>query len=367
MMLWVALLILLSGATAWAQERQVVPLCYELWWDPHSFVLIGLRQLPALPEVVKVPSLPNAQFFTHKFVDGERVFILAKEGDEFILYADTDGDNDLTDERPFRLGRRGHESVFGPIPMRFRVNGKTVLRHIGVRLFLFPGAAPLYLLISCLWRGTVLLGDKPTPVAVMDANGDGIIDSDDHLFFGKEQEWRFPLPTVGHIAINGQFWRYRVAPTGEELVMEPVSVPRATVRFQGERLELIVENKSGRWMLEGQGGQLIAPIGEFQLMRVQLFRKDKQGRLWRLVANAFGPAAPQITFSPSGTTLNIEPLKVGLIYNRNGQELEFSLEVKTANGMAVGDLSVDDKRPPEPRLRLVAGGRVVDEPQFHYG
>ncbi len=356
---------LLAGATAWAQERQAFPLRYQLWWDEGSFWITGMLKKTE-PGSAKVPPLPNAQFFAHKFVDGERLFMLVKEGEKFVLYADTDGDNDLTDERPFQLRQRGSAQVFGPIPMRFRVNGNTLLRHLGVRLFLRNDEISLDLLVSCCWRGTMIWRGKPTPVMVIDRNCNGAIDSSDTLWIGEEGqiEW---LSATGQIGISGQFWRYRVAPTGEELVMEPISVPTATVRFQGEYLRLFVENESGKWMLEGQGGQMIAPIGEFLLMGVELSRKDERGRLWKLQADATGPAAPKITISPSGTNVDVEPLKVSVIYNPVERDLEFSLEIKTANGMSIGGLWVNEQLPPEPRLQLVANGRVIDEPQFHYG
>ena len=43
-MRWVMLISLLVSCAAWAQERQVVPLRYELWWDERRFWSIGLEQ-----------------------------------------------------------------------------------------------------------------------------------------------------------------------------------------------------------------------------------------------------------------------------------------------------------------------------------
>lgn len=365
-MRWMALLVLLSGLTVWAQERQVVPLRYELWWDERSFWAVGRLESTA-PGDAKVLTLTEPHFFTGKFADGERLFALVKEDGEFVLYVDTDGDKDLTDERSFRFRQRGWNRVFGPIPMRFRVNGKTVLRHLGITVDLDRNGQPMpEFVISCRWRGTVLWDGKPIPITVVDIDCDGAIGEDDQLIWGEGQEER-DLPAVGRIGINGRFVRYRVAPTGEELVIEPMQVPTATVRFQGERLRLMMDGEGGNWMLEGQNGQLLAPIGEFRLMGLELSRKDKQGRLWALRANAFGPAAPKLAISGSGATLTVEPLQISLHYDRKGAEMEFSLDIKTANGMSVSDIMVGEQRPPEPRLKLTANGRVIAEPQFHYG
>jgi len=365
-MRWATLLLLLASCTAWAQERQVVPLRYELWWDERRFWGIGMKE--TTPGSVKLPKLTEPIFFVNPFTDDNRLFALAKENGEFVLYADTNGNNDLTDERPFRLRQRGWRRVFGPIPMRYRINDKTVIRHIGAEVTVLEGGKVYFsLLVASRWHGTMVWDGKPVSVAVIDQNCDGMIGEDDTLVWDEKGEERH-LPTKGQVGINGRFFRYQVAPTGEELVIEPIQVRTAKVKFQGERLILNVEDKSGRWRLEGQKGELIAPVGDFLLVGIEISRKDEQGRVWRLMANAFGPAAPKFAIPKNGATLNFEPLKVNLIYDRKGDEFEFSLDIKTANGMSLRGLTVNHRMPPEPRLRLMTlDGRVVAEPQFHYG
>jgi len=357
---------LLASCAAWAQERQVVPLRYELWWGEQNFLRLRLAQTK--PRNVKLPQLTESIFFFNYFVDGERLFALAKENGEFVLYADTNGNNDLTDERPFRLQQIGRTKVFGPIPMRHRISGRTVIRHIGAEVMRMEDGEVLFLLIAASrWRGTLIWDGKPVSVTVVDNDCNGIIGKDDMLIWEEKGEERH-LPAEGQVGINGRFFRYQVAPTGEELVIEPIQVRTAIVKFQGERLTLNIEDKSGHWRLEGQNGELIAPVGNFLLVGLEISRKDKQGRIWRLMANAFGPAAPKFSIPEAGAVLNFEPLQVSLVYDRKGDEFEFSLDIKTANGMRLSGLMVDYRLPPEPRLRLTAlGGKVVAEPQFHYG
>jgi hypothetical protein len=367
-MRWVMLISLLASCAAWAQERQVVPLRYELWWDERRFWSIGLEQKQTPPKDVKLPQLTKPVFFVWRFADDKCLFALVKEDGEFVLYADTNCNNDLTDERPFRLRQRGGRCVFGPIPMRYRINGKPVIRHIGAEVrTLGDGRVFLYLLVASRWHGTLMWDGKPVSVVVIDSDCNGIINWEDTLILDEGGEERY-LSTEGQVGINGRFFRYQVAPTGEELVIEPVQVRTAIVKFQGERLTLNVANESGRWRLEGQNGELIAPVGDFFLVGIEISRKDEQGRIWRLRARAFGPAAPKFAIPETGATLNFEPLQVSIVYDRKGDEFEFSLDIKTANGMSLSGLTVDRRLPPEPRLRLTAlGGKVVAEPQFHYG
>jgi len=365
-MRWAMLMLLLASCTAWAQERQVVPLRYELWWDERSFWGVGTKE--TAPGDVKLPKLTEPIFFVNPAADDKRLFALAKENGEFVLYADTNGNNDLTDERPFRLRQRGWRRVFGPIPMRYRINGKTLIRHIGAEVtVLGDGKVHFALLVASRWHGTFVWDGKPISVAVIDRNCDGIISEDDTLVWDEKGEERY-LPTKGQVGINGRFFRYQVAPTGEELVIEPIQVRTAKVKFQGERLILNVEDKSGQWRLEGQNGELIAPVGDFLLVGMEISRRDEQGRIWNLMASAFGPAAPKFAVPETGATLNFEPLQVSLIYDRRGDEFEFSLDIKTANGMSLRGLTVDYMMPPEPKLRLTAfDGKVIAEPQFHFG
>lgn len=360
-------LLLALCSFAWSQERQVVPLQYELWWDERVFHGWGLERTS--PGDVKLPSLNNPIFFSHKIGDTERIFAIAKQDGEFILFADTNGNNDLTDERPFSLRQRGYRRVFGPIPMRIQINGRTLIRYIGAEVIALPnGEIDFRLLAASVWKGKVSWNDKTMPVTIIDANADGLVNQFDLLFVGEEFERR-NLPVSGKIGIDGQFFRFHVPPTGEHLVFEPVQVKSAILKFQGEEILLTLEGNDGQWILEGCNGQVVAPVGEFRLMNVTLFRKDEQGRKWQFSAHAFGPAAPKLSIPEAGTTLNFEPMKVSFVWNRKGDELEFSLDIKTENGMSLRNLSFDGfQRPPEPKLRLAApNGKIVAEPQFHYG
>jgi len=92
------------------------------------------------------------------------------------------------------------------------------------------------------------------------------------------------LPPIGQIGIKGHFFRYHVEPTGKELVIEPVQVRATSLRFHGEQLQVSMVNEREGWWLEGEGGELKAPVGSFRLGMVNLSRKDAQGRLWTLLA-----------------------------------------------------------------------------------
>ncbi len=362
-LLWAVLL--LSGAV-WAQERQVVPLRYELWWEERSIRVLGRFDRTA-STAAKLPPLTDPQFFVARFGGGERLFVLANRDGELVLLVDTDGDNDLTDERPFSLRQRGPWRMFGPIPMRVQVNGRTVIRYIGAMVQKNEkGENSLYLVVASVWKGTVLWAGNPVPITVIDDDADGLVGESDTVELGDGPN-SLRLPVSGRLSMDGRFARFHITPAGDQLVLEPIEVPSAIVRVQGDEVMLTVEGDDGQWILVGRNGQVPAPVGEFRLVGIMLSRRDAQGQLWRLSAHAFGPAAPKITIPAAGTTLTVEPLKVALIWDRKGNEVEFSLDIKTANGLSVNEVWVNFQRPPEPKLRLVANGKVIDEPKFHYG
>jgi hypothetical protein len=369
---------------AWGEERQVVPLRCELQDKYLDFK--WLERKPTAPSDAKLPPLKEPLFFSWKFADGERLFVLAEEGKGFVLYVDTDGDNDLTDEQPFRcLWRdwRPYSPIqvrFGPIPIHLRFNDQTFTRHFGVIAIVFRDRGPdfgdfdkyrprMALYSAECWMGTILWKGELMTVMVTDTDCDGIIGEKDKIWLGY---WRkqlpFWLPAIGQIGIKGRFFRYHVEPTGKELVIEPVQVRAASLRFHGEQLQVSVFNENEEWWLEGEGGELKAPIGSFRLGIVKLSRKDAQGRLWTLLAVFPSKQVPKLEIPEEGTTLNLEPLHINLRWDEEDDGLKFSLDITTANGMNVGMLWVDRKRPPEPKLRLTApDGKVVAELPFHYG
>ncbi|MFN4180935.1 MAG: hypothetical protein ACK4I8_11520 [Armatimonadota bacterium] len=365
-LIW-SVMLLLCGV-AWTQERQVVPLRYELWWDERSFWYVG-RLEPTAPGEAKLPPLTEPKFFTCEFGGSKRLFVLAKQDGDWALYVDTNGNNDLTDEKPFKLRQRGHNRVFGPIPMKVQMNGRTLIRYVGAEVTTATdGSIRFYLLVASRWKGRLQWDGKTVTVTIVDRDANGLVSDWDVLLWDDGTGQR-SLPVLGRLGIDGRFFRFHVAPTGEQLVIEPVQVKSAVVKVQGDDVSLTLEDDDGQWILEGRNGQVLAPVGEFRLVSVTLSREDGQGRKWQLSADAFGPAAPKLSIPESGTTLNLEPLKVSLIWNRKGDEIEFSLDIKTVNGMSVRGLWFNGfQRPPEPKLRLVAaGGKVIDEPKFHYG
>jgi hypothetical protein len=378
---------------ALGEERQVVPLRCELWEPRGEYLDFNrLERKPTAPSDAKLPPLKEPLFFSWKFADGERLFVLAKEGKGFVLYVDTDGDNDLTDEQPFRCSGRSirwqgwrpyfpRQVRFGPIPIRLRFNDQTITRRFGVVAVAFRDGVPnfgvfdehqpiLALYSAELWRGTMLWEGKPMTVVVMDTDCDGLIGERDQIGFFERKSFRFSvgLPPIGQIGIKERFFRYHVEPMGKELVIEPVQVRATSLRFHGEQLQVSMVNEREGWWLEGEGGELKAPIGSFRLGIVNLSRKDAQGRLWTLLAVFPSKQVPKLEILEEGTTLNLEPLHINLRWDEEDDGLKFSLDITTANGMNVGMLWVDRKRPPEPKLRLTApDGKVVAELPFHYG
>lgn len=238
-LIW-SMILLLFGVT-WAQERQVVPLHYELWWGERSFWYVG-RLEPTAPGEAKLPTLTEPKFFACKFGGSKRLFVLDRQGRDWTLYVDTNGNNDLTDEKPFKPRQRGHYRVFGPIPMKVQVNGRTLIRYVGAEVTTAPdGGVRLFLLVTSRWKGNLQWNGKTVPVTVIDSDADGLVGEDDILLWGTEAEQR-RLPVSGRLGIDGRFFRFYVVPTGEQMVIEPVQTKSTVVKVQGNDVSLTLED-----------------------------------------------------------------------------------------------------------------------------
>ncbi len=132
-MRWIVWMMPLMLGSSLCAQSQVVKLRYELWWE-EKIVWYGQKLEPTTSVNAKLPSLTKPLFFVGKFIDGKRLFVLTTQNGQPALYADTDADNDLTDEQPFRIRQRGFTQLFGPFPMRFRINERTVIQHFGVAM-----------------------------------------------------------------------------------------------------------------------------------------------------------------------------------------------------------------------------------------
>lgn len=197
--------ILLLCGVAWAQERQVVPLRYELWWDERSFWYVG-RFEPTAPGEAKLPPLTEPKFFTCEFGGSKQLFVLAKQDGDWMIYVDTNGNNDLTEEKPLQPRQQGRYRVFGPIPMKVQVNGRTLIRYVGARVMTaLDGSVRLYLLVASQWKGNLQWDSKTVPVTVVDSDADGLVGEDDILLLGTEAEQR-RFPVSAQLGIEGRFF-----------------------------------------------------------------------------------------------------------------------------------------------------------------
>jgi hypothetical protein len=152
---------------ALGEERQVVPLRCELQDKYLDFK--WLEQKPTAPSDAKLPPLKEPLFFSWKFADGERLFVLAKEGKGFVLYVDTDGDNDLTDEQPFRCLWRDWRP-YSPILKFVSVPSPSTCGSMTK-----PSPATLALSLSSLETGVPILA----------------------ILINTDREWLFTAPSVG--------------------------------------------------------------------------------------------------------------------------------------------------------------------------
>jgi hypothetical protein len=314
------------------------------------------------------------------------------------LIVDANGNQDLTDDPVLRaVHRRGHLE-YGPLALRIRVDGRRRLYHAKVEQYAtFEGTErrpnPEFRLKSLgYYTGTARFGAKRHPVALVDANANGIYGEPfrefdpeggkmgDMLLVDVNHDGRFeqggiiPKETLycgKCIVVDGRFYELALRPDGSAMSVTPARVRLASLKSGYPRFGLMLKSPDGVLPIESRNGVAQVPPGEYQVMAWSIEHRAGTGK-WSVMGSSPAIGAPELKVSENGdTSFQLKsPLKAKVTAERNGPpgNIGFQLQLTTASGENIGDVNVDGRRPPEPRLRLLdEGGNEVADLKFHYG
>lgn len=309
-----------------------------------------------------------------------------------VLYADCNNNEDLTDEKPVRARNFQGRKVFGPLSLLVEVNGRLTLYHAAVEVYDWQQPPTYHLKSLGYYFGTARFGKKTYPVALVDANANGLfgnvfkgfeedeggdlllVDVNDNGRF--EQEYPVPKETLycgKWIVVDGRFYELKVHPDGSSFQIAPAKVKLVALRSDYPKFRLLLANDEGILPIESMNGKAKVPEGKYRVLMWSIELRDKKGKPWRVEGRSIGSETkpPEITVSERGGVpfkLNA-PLVAKVTSERIGEgEFEFRLEFRTASGEAITDISVNERRPPEPMLRIMdEQGKEVASLKFHYG
>lgn len=394
---------LLAG-TASATEEANLTYCFSAYQGPPVYTMGQKLRIEKSPSerLLKEPRYhsPKPIYGTAAFGTGGKsvfTFVLdesrgAGQGYD-LLYLDANRNRDLTDDRPtYAVYRRG-AVAFGPLALLIDLDGRKRLYH-AVLEGREGGPTTEYFVKSLgYYVGETRFGAKRLPVALVDFNGNGLYGDrfrdfsfdagkvGDMILVDSNRDGRFeqggmiPKETLycgSCIVVDGRFYELAVRSDGSALRVTPAPVTLAAIRSDYPRFSLILFNEHGVLPIESQGGAAQVPVGKYRVVGWSLEHRTGKQK-WEVQGGGSQPegCAPELAVTQGGNpSFKLSSPLVARVGDTrtSGQGIDFQLEVTTSSGERIGNIAVDGRQPPEPRLKIVdEQGKEVADLKFHYG
>ena len=372
----------------------------------------NLRRIPQRPS--QLGGLPKdlsgqVSYFLAKFggkeipaiidsAEGYRsYFRLSSSRQRHVLYLDTDGDNDLSDEKglvgkPMRASRFGGIASykFGPILIEFGgPEGKVKAEvcadtYSGGQLSFYPSA---YL------TGTIHLDKNKYDVAVIDGNFDGRYDKTVSIpvenirtpgcdFFAVDLngDRRFDYnpyrlsdigPLSRMIKIKDVYYSIEVADDGSFLELKKAAPQFGALELGGADVTTVLLSDAAHQYLVGVSQQWQLPTGKYTARFLELSRTDSTGSRWTI--KGYGETGKLNNFEiRPGEALSLKigpPLLVKTTAERKDDDILIGVDLQGQSGEQYGAQIMRNGRPlPAPKFKIVnESGRELTVGEFKYG
>ncbi len=359
-------------------------------------------QLKGLPEGVS----ESVSYYVAKVA--QRELLMAVDPDEKPrLYADTDFDGDLSDEKAVPVlpaenkgtSRPAGRHHFGPIALaaadakgnaaakmtaEWRQPGFVFLRPAGclsgkVRL---AGKEHRVVLIdgSCNGRCNDTWSPSGEPmtswmgdfdIIAVDRNGNGTFDLPRGGPSAKALKEMEVQPLTKALRIEETYYEVNVAADGSKIRLAKLPSECGTLDLGSKGLELMVLCDAGFDYLELPDGKTEVRTGEYMAILSFLSRTDAKGATWKLSGGRGSGKLVKFEIQ-KGKTLKIKAgpplvLKTDVIKQPGTVSIGFSA-VGQAGEAYAGGAEKDGKRPDAPTLKILdEKGKVLAEGAFKYG
>ncbi len=336
---------------------------------------------------------------------GKRKLLMAMASvDPPKLYADTDFDNDLSDEKAFEgkiqkpnpkgpsFRRRQTVFQFGPIPLARRDDEKGQRTKIVVRWY--RGQSYVYLFPTEFRTGKVRLGKRSCKVVLIDGDLDGRYNSvfagmspsgqrtprPDFLGIDLDQNGEFAnsgmdsweqRPLTRMIELDGRYYNLTASPDGAKLRIAKATPKMGTLAMQDRDLQALLMCDSGYVCIRGSEGKMNVPVGKYRAVYGFLSRTDEEGAKWTLTC---GRGMGKLTDFEvrEGQVLKFNagaPIALKADVRKRGSTVSIGFSaVGQAGENYAGGAQKDGKRPPPPKLKILdEKGKVLSQGTFEYG
>jgi hypothetical protein len=385
----------------------------------------------------KLPALVSEHpFYTFvKIGDTERLCILDRQKEDSKLYDriyfDSNGNNNLTDD-PVIDGtiRFGPENRYGmlefpAIDTKIEVDGKSLPYSFSPLIYVFnlkqlaksdfdeksvSRFVNFIVRLNCSYTGEFQVGNQKFSVILGDSNCNGLFNERFSVYKFKKpppgrrrvysQGDRFYITTGDKIdfydyqvlgdmlLVKDKLFKVSVSTAEGKMTLTPMTTNLASLQIavETDRLSLYTEDEKHCLMAYQPNKKIKIPAGKYRLYNYQVFKKDKQGDLWRLNATAT-TESPWVSVEGKGKTV-VElgepymPLvevrvrgdrsRVSIGFDIEGKAREFVTDLSHISGDQTQiPLSEEENlghRPKEPTYKIVkTDGEVVTQGSFRYG
>jgi len=379
------LFLYLSSALGWGQRE--FPLKYRPagpGYDPVlSQVRTRLEAERSKPSILK--SLPEGLSgrvaYYVKQVAGKKMVLALDYGRLPKLYADTDLDGDLSDEKPFANRGRMSSAEFGPMTVKPTGAEGDLTVNLRAEGYIGYGSVTYFTVFPAgYFRGAVRLGEDSYQVAVVDGNLDGRLggpaSATDLLAidFDRDGEFHYraevaSLPKM--VGTGGAYYRLEALPDGSAIRLQNTEPSLGTLDVASSHLVLTLFSGDCFLYLAGSQGRWQVPAGNFTTAFLQLCARDQAGARWQLTGSNQRGKLQTITVREGETlALKVGPplaVKTDITQSRDIVSIGLSLA-----GQAGEEYTADAKKNgttvPPPKLRILdEAGKVLASGAFQYG
>jgi len=351
----------------------------------------GFGVTPSKPR--GVTGVPDDTACCSMDVGGKSVWAAVVGGDSPKLYVDTDGDGDLSDEKPLTGKGSGPQVEFGTVELATS-QGTPV--KVALQAYMDRAKPPrprfVRMRIAGCPTGKVTLAGKAYNVAVIDSNLNGrysdtmegkesfsrdidglAIDLNGDGHFNppslsiQPMEW---MPLAKGIKVADTYYTVTVAADASTIELAKTDPGFGTLDLGASDVEMMAFSDFGFQHIQG-GGKVRLPAGKYMPVMVSLNRTDADGAKWTLRRSGGTDKLSQLRIE-AGKTCVIElgpPLVARTDVRQNGRNVSIGLSLvgKAGEKYAAG-ATKDNKRPPAPTLEIIdENEKVIHTDKFEYG
>ncbi|MBE3069337.1 MAG: hypothetical protein IMZ66_03785 [Planctomycetes bacterium] len=288
-------------------------------------------------EITGLPAdLRGDAIYFRGVIAGKPLWAVACGGSPVRLYLDTDGDNNLSDEKALSATAADTGVSFGMVSLPLAEKGTVAVRafsHSGA-----DGKTPqcLHLEASGYRTGEVRLADKTYRVALIDNNLNGrcddalsgpfgsgaaaadalVIDLNGDGSFEAMRNYNQPgewAPLSKACQVGGAYYRVEVPADGGQIRFEKTEPTFGTVDLGPGRVEMTAFSDFGFQKVEAADGKARLPAGLYAPVSLTVTHTDTEGGTWEFTWNrnderlgTFKVAAGETTAIPLGPPLVAE-------------------------------------------------------------